>query len=84
MKWEYRRIGCPYCGNEDQDTLKILEITEEPELRIDTCEKCRCYLKTYTAEGNEKVILADWTTLHLDFIGKNQGFQRSGYQMYGV
>ncbi|HHX87622.1 MAG TPA: formate dehydrogenase accessory protein FdhE, partial [Firmicutes bacterium] len=36
MKWPYRRIGCPYCGNNEQDTLKIIGMVEEPDLRIDT------------------------------------------------
>ncbi|NLL58752.1 MAG: formate dehydrogenase accessory protein FdhE [Firmicutes bacterium] len=84
MRWQYRRIGCPYCDNLEQETLKIIEVAEEPDLRIDTCEKCRSYLKIYTNEGNEQVILADWSTLHLDLIGEKNGFKRTGYRMYGL
>lgn len=83
MRWRYKRIGCPFCENDEQDTLKIIGL-EEPDLRIDTCEKCKCYLKTYTSEGKEKVLLADWSTLHLDLVAEKQGFKRTGYRMYGV
>lgn len=84
MRWNYRRIGCPYCGNEDQKTLKIIELEEVPDLRIDTCEKCKGYIKIYTGEGNEEVLLADWSTLHLDVIGHNKGFKRMDSEIYDV
>ncbi|NMB34962.1 MAG: formate dehydrogenase accessory protein FdhE [Firmicutes bacterium] len=82
MRWRYKRIGCPYCDNLEQESLKIIEVVEESDLRIDTCDKCKSYLKVYTNEGNEQVALADWSTLHLDLIGKNNGFKRTGYWMY--
>ncbi len=84
MKWRYKRIGCPYCGNSTQKQLKIIGLDDEPDLRIDTCDQCKSYLKTYTGEGNERIALADWSTLHLDLIARKQGFKRAGYQMYGV
>lgn len=82
MRWQYRRIGCPYCDNQEQEALKIIEVAEEPDLRLDTCEKCKSYLKIYTGEGNQQVAMADWSTLHLDLIGEKNGYKRTGYQMY--
>ncbi len=84
MRWSYQRIGCPYCGNDDQKALKIIEFAELPDLRLDTCEKCKGYIKTYTDKGNEQITLADWSTLHLDFIGKEQGYKRIDSCFYGV
>lgn len=82
MRWQYRRIGCPYCDNQEQEALKIIEVAEEADLRIDTCDKCKSYLKIYTGEGNRQVALADWSSLHLDLIGEKNGYKRTGYQMY--
>ncbi|NLZ27640.1 MAG: formate dehydrogenase accessory protein FdhE [Firmicutes bacterium] len=84
MHWRYKRMGCPYCGNEDQGTLEIIGLDEEPDLRIDICKECEGYLKTYIGEGRELVALTDWSTLHLDLVAKKQGFKRIGYQMYGI
>lgn len=84
MRWRYQRIGCPYCDNSNQEQLKIIGLDDEPELRIDTCDRCKGYLKTYTGEGREEVALADWSTLHLDLIAQEHGFKRIGYQRYGV
>jgi FdhE protein len=82
MKWTYRRIGCPSCGNDNVKTLKLIEFAEVPDMRLDTCEECKGYIKTYINEGNEQVILADWSTLHLDIVGKNNGFQRVDNCLY--
>ena len=84
MNWRYKRIGCPYCDNTNQKQLKIIGLDDEPDLRIDTCDRCKSYLKTYTGEGQEKVALSDWSTLHLDLIARKRGYKRAGYQMCGV
>ncbi|NLI71066.1 MAG: formate dehydrogenase accessory protein FdhE [Firmicutes bacterium] len=84
MHWRFKRMGCPYCGNEDQKTLEIIGLDEEPDLRVDTCKECEGYLKTYIGEGQELAALTDWSTLHLDLVAKKQGFKRIGYQMYGI
>ncbi|HHW06901.1 MAG TPA: formate dehydrogenase accessory protein FdhE [Clostridia bacterium] len=83
-RWHYKRMGCPYCESDDYGALKILEPHGAPDWRIDTCDHCRGYLKTYTGEGNEAVALADWSTLHFDVIGQNRGFQRFGFQRYQI
>lgn len=84
MHWKYKRIGCPYCGNDDTKTLNIIEIQEITNLPIDTCDNCKGYLKTFLHEDEGSFIFTDWSTLHLDYIGKKNGFQRMGYQMYEV
>lgn len=83
-RWHYKRLGCPYCESEDYQSLRILEPQGVPEFRIDTCGNCQGYLKTYTGEGNEQVMLADWSTLHFDVIGQNHGFHRFGFQRYRI
>ena len=34
-RWKYKRIGCPFCRNEDSDLLEILTVEDEQKLRID-------------------------------------------------
>lgn len=84
MHWKYRRIGCPYCGNDDSNQLCIIEILENENLRIDTCSNCKGYLKTVLDDDEGSLLLADWSTLQLDCIGREHGFKRMGYQMYEV
>ncbi|SHK82354.1 Tat proofreading chaperone FdhE [Selenomonas ruminantium] len=77
-EWPFARIGCAYCGNEDLTQMHILEPEGLPAMRIDVCDACRNYLKTYNEEGQEDVYLTDWATLHLDMLGEEAGFTKKG------
>lgn len=81
-RWQFRRIGCPFCGNETPDRLEILKVEGERDLRIDVCGECRGYVKTYTGEGDEALFLADWATLHLDVLAARRGLERVGASLY--
>jgi FdhE protein len=82
-RWRYRRTACPFCDNADDHRLATLSVRNEP-FRIDYCEGCRGYLKTYTGEGNENCLLADWTTLHLDLAALDRGLKRCGTSLYEI
>jgi FdhE protein len=81
-RWRYRRTGCPFCENQNDHRLAVLAVEGEGGLRIDYCEACRGYLKTYNGEGNEYVLLADWTSIHLDLIACDRGLKRSAESLY--
>jgi FdhE protein len=81
-RWRYRRTGCPFCENEDDHRLSVLAIEEENYLRIDYCERCGGYLKTYNGTGSEGLLLADWTSLHLDIIAQDRGLNRYAGSLY--
>ena len=83
-RWRYRRTGCPFCENQNDHRLAVLAVEGEGGLRIDYCEACRGYLKTYDGEGSENVLLADWTSLHLDIIAHDRGLIRSAASLYEV
>jgi FdhE protein len=83
-RWRYRRTGCPFCENQNDHRLAALAVEGEGGLRIDYCEACRGYLKTYDGEGSEHVFLADWTSIHLDIIAHERGLIRSAASLYEV
>jgi FdhE protein len=60
----------------------VVGVEGEGGLRIDYCETCHGYLKTYDGEGNESVLLADWTSLHLDVLARDRGLQRKAASLY--
>ena len=75
-RWRFRRLGCSFCENEDDSQLAVIGLEQEGGLRVDYCQMCQGYLKTYNAEGSEHVMLADWTSLHLDVIARDRGLKR--------
>ena len=81
-RWRYRRTGCPFCERGDDHRLAALAVEGEGCLRIDYCDSCRAYLKTYDGQGSETLLLADWTSLHLDIIARDRGLKRLASSLY--
>ncbi len=80
-RWQFKRTGCPFCET-DAQRLASVTIEGEPGLRIDHCESCGGYLKTYDGEGNETLLLSDWSSLHLDLIAHDRGLKRMAASLY--
>jgi FdhE protein len=83
-RWRYRRTGCPFCQIADDHKLAALAIEGEGGLRIDYCESCGGYLKTYDGVGNESLLLADWSSLHLDVLACSRGLRRLAASLYDL
>jgi FdhE protein len=82
-RWRYRRTQCPFCEN-DVHRLSGIKVDGEAGLRIDHCEACGGYLKTYEGQGQERLLLADWTSLHLDLLAHERGLKRQAASLYDV
>jgi len=44
-EWEFRRLLCPNCGEEDRDQLPVYRAEELPHIRVEACDSCRHYIK---------------------------------------
>jgi FdhE protein len=82
-RWHYKRTACPFCESESQ-RLASVGIEGEGGLRIDHCESCHVYLKTYDGHGDESVMLADWTSPHLDLVAREKGWHRMAASLYDL
>ena len=80
-RWQFKRTGCPFCET-DAHRLSSVSIEGESALRIDHCESCGGYLKTYDGFGDEALMLADWSSLHLDLIAHDRGLKRMAASLY--
>ena len=76
--WHWRRVGCPYCGNVDLEKIHILEFDGKQTIRLDVCDECHAYLKTYGEEDETNIYLRDWTTLHLDLLAEEKNLHKCG------
>jgi len=80
-RWRYSRTACPFC-EKDERRLNVLAVEGESGLRLDVCEGCNGYLKTYDGGGDEDVLLLDWTSLHLDVVALDRGLKRLAGSLY--
>lgn len=80
-RWQFTRTGCPYCESNAQRLASVV-IEGEAGLRIDHCEACGGYIKTYDGQGAEALLLSDWSSLHLDLIAHDRGLKRLAASLY--
>jgi FdhE protein len=82
-RWRFGRTACPFCETDSQ-RLASVTVDGEEGLRLDYCDTCRAYLKTYNGQGNEAVLLADWTSLQLDLVAHDRGLKRESASLYSL
>jgi FdhE protein len=78
FEWQYEAIKCPFCGNEEQQTLAYFTIEGDEHYRVDVCNKCKRYVKMVDfRHTNRKVDLdvEDIATLHLDMLANDEGYE---------
>ncbi len=76
-KWHFRRIKCPFCGNEEQHSLAYFAVEGEESHRVDVCNKCRRYIKIIELPKSSEDVnldIEDIATLHLDMLAYEEGY----------
>lgn len=77
FEWDYRRIKCPFCGNEEQQTLAYFTIEEDDRYRVDVCNECKRYIKILDFRDTKEkadMDVEDIATLHLDMLANDEGY----------
>lgn len=80
-EWRFRRLECPFCGNNDQESLRYFYLEGEEVYRVDVCDKCKRYTKTVDARKTESIrslFVEDLATLPLDIVAEKEGFVSRG------
>ncbi len=78
LEWNYSRIKCPFCGNEEQKNLAYFTVEGEERYRVDVCNVCKRYVKMVdSTDVVEKANLdvEDIATLHLDMLAAEEGYE---------
>lgn len=77
-EWEFRRVLCPYCGEQHKDKLPVFTAEEFPQIRIEACDSCKSYIKCIdlSKDGHAIPPVDDLATLALDLRVQEQGYTR--------
>jgi len=74
-EWRFPRLRCPYCGNDDQDTLHHFEVEANTGRRVDACGACRRYLKVKLAASHARDFdRENLLTFPLDIAAVQEGY----------
>jgi FdhE protein len=76
-EWLFRRIKCPFCGNEEQKNLSYFTVNSDERYRVDVCDVCKRYVKIVDLRNSNKepdLDIEDIATLHLDMLANEEGY----------
>jgi len=76
-EWSFVRIKCPFCGNEEQQTLAFFTIEGDERYRVDVCNECKRYIKIIDFRETKQeanLDVEDIATLHLDMLAYEEGY----------
>ena len=45
-EWQYKRLKCTICGNEDHESMGYYTFDDDDRYRFDYCSRCKGYIKT--------------------------------------
>lgn len=83
---KYKRIGCPSCGAEDAAAVDIIFLEEREDVRLDLCNSCRSYVKTFDAHllAEHSLEELDLMSLPYDIVAQKKGFRRPSPNPVGI
>lgn len=84
--WPIPVLRCPFCNELHHDKLHaLLPEGDEQIRRVDVCETCKGYLKGFSTLqplSLRGIALADLTTVELDIVAQERGYERSSKAAY--
>jgi FdhE protein len=85
-EWDYRRIVCPACGEEDVSKLAIYTAKEFNHVRVEACDGCRSYLKTVdlTKDGHAVPVVDELAAIPLDLWAAEHSYQKLRTNLLGL
>jgi len=84
-EWEFRRVLCPNCGEEDYTKLPRYSAEGISAVRVEACESCHSYLKSVdlTVDGHAVPLVDEVATASLDLWAMENGFHKIRRNLMG-
>jgi len=84
-EWEFRRILCPTCGEEDYQKLPRYSADDLPTVRVEACDTCKYYLKSVdmTVDGLAVPLVDEIATAPLDLWAAEHGYTKISSNLMG-
>src|SRR5690242_11669343 len=85
-EWEFRRLLCPNCGEEDKDKLPVYTADEFPHIRVEACDTCRVYLKAVDLTKNGLAVpeVDELASVALDLWAAEHGYSKLQTNLFGM
>jgi FdhE protein len=85
-EWEFRRLVCAGCGQEDQAKLPVYTAEQFPYLRVEGCDACHTYVKSVdlAKNGLADPLVDELATVPLDLWAREHGYTKLHPNLLGL
>jgi FdhE protein len=85
-EWDFRRVLCPGCGEEDLKQLPIYKAEGLEHVRVEACDTCKRYIKTIdlTVNGRAVPVVDELASLPLTLWAEQKGYTKLQPNVFGM
>ena len=85
-EWEFRRIVCPACGEENDKQLAVFTASEFDYIRVECCDSCKTYIKSVdlTKNGRAEALVDELASAPLDLWAREHGYAKLQINLLGM
>ncbi len=85
-EWNFKRVACPNCGEENKDRLPVFIAEDFNYVRVDACDTCHTYLKSIdlTKNGHAVPMVDEIATISLNLWAEENNYQKFGPNLFGM
>lgn len=85
-EWDFRRILCPGCGEENKDRLPVYTSEAFPYVRLEACDSCHAYIKSVdlTKDGRAIPSVDEMAAIPLDLWAEECGYAKLETNLLGM
>jgi FdhE protein len=85
-QWDYRRIVCPACGEENVNKLPVYVAEELGHVRVEACDTCHHYIKTIdlTKDGRAVPVVDELAAIPLSLWASENGYTKLSPNLLGL
>lgn len=85
-EWEFRRIVCPGCAEENDKKLAVYTAAEFDYIRVECCDSCKTYIKTIdlTKNGRAEPLVDELASAPLDLWAREHGYAKLHANLLGL
>jgi FdhE protein len=85
-EWEFRRVVCPGCSQEDHAKLPVYTAEEFPHIRVECCDACQTYIKSIdlTKNGLADPLVDELASVPLSLWAQEHGYAKLHPNLLGM
>jgi len=85
-EWEFGRIICPGCGEQNDKKLAVFTATDFDYIRVECCETCKTYIKSVnlTKNGRAEPLVDELASAPLDLWAREHGYAKLQTNLLGI